>query len=124
MVRVYWNLHKKCWSVQEHQRRDHGRLGWVVTEHTQEFVLRDPQFRVSQSGRERVLREKRKNVHAFIMGTPISIMEMPDCEYELIRYNPYETSEFVYSVDGEAVVGTHPKIAFLRDGRVWVNARP
>ena len=58
-VEVYRNLHKKCWSV-----RQRGK----VKLHTDYICLKDVEFKVSQKGRERVLREQRKNVHAFIKG--------------------------------------------------------
>ena len=41
-----------------------------VLEHNTEFFLKDVEFKVSQAGRNRVLKEQRKNVHAFVCGTP------------------------------------------------------
>ena len=62
-MRVYRNLHKKCWSVQQKQK---GR--WKVVAHAESITLLDCVFRVSEAGRQRVLRESRKNVHAYIQG--------------------------------------------------------
>lgn len=67
-VRVYRNLHKKCWSVQAK-----GDKGWRVVLHLRSLVLMDVEFKVSRAGRERVLREKKKNVHAFAVGTLQSV---------------------------------------------------
>ena len=58
-VQVYYNLHKKCLSI-----RHKGK----VIEHAQEVTLTDARFHVQQAGRERVLKQKRKNVHAYISG--------------------------------------------------------
>lgn len=58
------NLHKHCWSVKALQGENKGR----VIHHLNEIVLRDAIFKVYQSGRERVLREQRKNVHAGVVG--------------------------------------------------------
>jgi len=67
-VRIYFNLHKKLFSV---QTKVDGR--WKVVSHSSTIALRDVRFRVSQAGRKRVLAEKRKNVHAFVEGYPCSL---------------------------------------------------
>ena len=63
-MRVYRNLHQKCWSVQ--QKDSKGR--WKVVAHAESITLADCVFRVSEAGRQRVLSEGRKNVHAYIQG--------------------------------------------------------
>lgn len=62
----YWvhrNLHKHCWSV----RRD----GKSPTSHVDRLLLREVEFKVREAGRQRVLAERRKNVHAFAVGVDI-----------------------------------------------------
>lgn len=59
-VQVYRNLTRSCYSL-----RQNGK----VIGHLDGLILSDCTFRVSQAGRNRVLREKRKNVHAFVEGT-------------------------------------------------------
>ena len=91
-VYVYRNLHKACWSV----RQDN-----LVKMHTETLVLFDCQFRVAKKGREKVLREKRKNVHAGISGY-IDTFEVDDWENNhpntaRVRYNPYKHETFVDS---------------------------
>lgn len=86
-VFVYFNLHKKVWSV-----RHKGK----VIAHLQSLCLHNAQFKVSQAGRLRVIQEKRKNVHAGVYGT-ISARE----DHKLIQvetpvtYNPYRFETFV-----------------------------
>lgn len=63
-VAVYWNLHKKCWSIQSREGEDYGKL----FDHAETVRLQHCQFKVSEAGRQRVLRENRKNVHAFVVG--------------------------------------------------------
>ncbi len=46
--KVYYNLHKKCLSIM---------LRGKVLQHSTEFFLKDVEFKVSQAGRSRVLRE-------------------------------------------------------------------
>ena len=60
-ARVYWNLHKKCWSIQD---RTTGRVYMHVTA----ITLADGKFVVRPAGREKVRREGKKNVHAFAVG--------------------------------------------------------
>jgi hypothetical protein len=66
----------------------------------------NPQFIVSQAGRQRVLAEKRKNVHAFVRGfVEFSLAKvlgehnLTNCLDELgwkrVKYNPYKFSSFV-----------------------------
>ncbi len=101
---VYWNLHKKCYSV-----RFRGR----VIHHLDRLIGVNATFRVSQAGRKRVLREQSKNVHAFVVCDDIifSQKDMIDSPYSFYRnkvtYNPYENTTFVdknsqpvYSADG------------------------
>ena len=60
-VRCYWNLHRHMWSVQDYATRR-------IIGHAYKVLLRDVAFTVSEAGRQRVLRDKRKNVHAFAVG--------------------------------------------------------
>ena len=96
-VEVYRNLHKKCWSV-----RQRGK----VKLHTDYICLQNAEFKVSQKGRERVLREQRKNVHAFIKGFIVDAAEInkmedvmesydQDVEWVDVSYNPYKYDSFV-----------------------------
>jgi len=64
-VFVYFNLHRKCWSV----RALNGRYKGRVVAHCDRVLLTDVEFRVSEAGRQRVLREGRKNVHAGVVGS-------------------------------------------------------
>ena len=81
-VEVYRNLHKQCWSVRQ----------GTVKFHSDHLYLRDAQFKVSAAGRERVLREKRKNVHAVVKGF---VAAPVGGEWIDVTYNPYLYSTFV-----------------------------
>jgi hypothetical protein len=91
--KVYYNLHKKCLSIM---------LRGKVLEHSTEFFLRDVEFRVSQAGRSRVLKEQRKNVHAFVCGTPDDGWPIDQNERK-VTYNPYKFNSFVYADNLEPV---------------------
>lgn len=64
-VSVYRNLNSDCWSV----RMNSAIHGNLVQYHCQELLMVTPKFDVNENGRMRVLREKRKNVHAFVHGS-------------------------------------------------------
>ena len=95
-VEVYFNLHKKLFSVRD------CKTGRVI-DHTNHVAIANPQFVVRQGGRERVLRERKKNVHAFVRG-----YILPEDDEACARnyfhtvfhgkevtYNPYKYSSFV-----------------------------
>jgi hypothetical protein len=87
-VMVYYNLHKKTFSV-KHKNK-------VVT-HTDNLVLKDVEFRVRQGGRFRVLTEGNKNVHAFVIGTLKSVGDIPPNVEgrKVVTYNPYKWETFL-----------------------------
>ena len=89
-VEVYFNLHKYLWSVRQCS------TGRVIL-HTDKVHIRDPKFVVRKSGRERVLREGKKNVHAFVRGeiTYFDDFDPDYLDYTLVAYNPYKFDTFV-----------------------------
>ena len=91
-VRVYFNLHKKLLSV---QTKVNG--SWKVIKHVFNINLTDVKFKVSEAGRQRVLREKRKNVHAFIEG--VEAEERVGETAQHITYNPYKYEKFTDGVN-------------------------
>lgn len=86
-VRVYFNLHKRLFSVQDAKTRR-------VVQHRFNLVLEDARFIVSERGRQRVLRDRRKNVHAFVEG--YIKPEVPrGRKWRKVSYNPYKAGHFV-----------------------------
>ena len=84
-VFVYKNLHKDCWSVKQ---------DGLVKAHADKLEMWDCSFRVNQKGREKVLKEKRKNVHAGILGRVDDIGGTVMIGTE-VTYNPYKYNSFV-----------------------------
>ena len=95
-VFVYFNLHKKVWSVKALE----GSLRGRVIAHKQLLTLTNAIPRVSEKGRQRVLQEQCKNVHAGIVGEwepEDSDFHVPNATIrEEITYNPYKHDGFVY----------------------------
>mgnify|MGYP006888286546 CR=1 FL=1 len=108
-VFVYYNLPKKRWSVKALEGPDKGR----VIQHAQVVVLRNVTGKVSQAGRERVLREKRNNVHAGIVGDMATVVNLPSDARE-ITYNPYKYETFVHADDETPFEGSDTAVLMHR----------
>jgi len=89
-IRIYYNFHKKLFSVQEKVNGS-----WKVVEYTNEIFIRNATFKVSESGRQRVLKQKRKNVHAFILGERFPFIPKSFVYRDEISYNPYKGPNFM-----------------------------
>ena len=94
---VYFNLHVGGYSLRSTRTRLVTNRGRIVTR----VVLRDVTFKVSEAGRQRVIREKRKNVHAGAVGTLATRASRRACVR--ISYNPYRAGHFYVRDTGEPV---------------------
>ena len=116
-VAAYFNLHKHVFSLQSRSKDTYGK----VIEHTDHVILKNPKFVVREGGRQKVLKEKKKSVHAFVVGEVVqglpegnvSVLEFP------VTYNPYQGGSFVKRADREAV--SEADYAILRLG---VDGKP
>ena len=90
-IRAYYNLHRKCFSVQDYQTG-------LVSEHTYQLFVTNAMFVVRKSGNERVKQEGKKNVHAFVNGIRTKYRQgiMPDFASHKVRYDPYTMDYFHY----------------------------
>ena len=87
---MYFNLHKRCWSV-----RQDGR----IVQHADRLMLKDCRYLVGQAGRKKVLKDQRKNVHAGVSGYLVDrVPNVPEC-LEEVTYNPYKYKTFVSKDD-------------------------
>lgn len=95
-VDIYKNLNKDCYSIRSREKDKYGK----VIDHSKTIILKNVIFIVGKKGRERVLQEKRKNVHAYARGTFVSKNEIPmseegiEKEFVQIKYDPYEHDYF------------------------------
>jgi len=93
-VDVHRNLTRGGYSVRHRQR---------VIRHADEALLRNVEFVVRQEDRERGLREGKRYVHAFALGTLVDGETMPSGEIGIrVNYHPKLHSTFT-SADGEPV---------------------
>jgi hypothetical protein len=116
-VFIYWNLHKNCWSIKNLKT---GR----VMAHADQVSVKNVVFKVSEAGRQRVINEKRKNVHAGVKGQLVDYTprggqkatKMPNLK--AVSYNPYRGPTFFYKADDSPAIRASG--AFLDSKMVWV----
>ena len=123
-MEAYYNLHKQCLSA----RPMGGRV-----QHYRWLNMRDVTFAVQPAGRAKVLKERRKNVHAFVRGLVDSsqLLESNDwnckpCDmntlerfYDEVRYNPYLYESFVHKESEEPIFETPH--ALIMGRRIFVQ---
>lgn len=129
--RVYRNLRKECWSIQVKVDKV-----WKVVAHATWANVEDAGFVVSQAGRHRVLRDRRKNVHAWVCGMltgwgaePANSVYVDNqaqkrgaCQ---VSYNPYASPSFEALLPDEtgeliAAVAVHKASKALLGKRLWM----
>lgn len=131
-VKVYFNLHKKCWSVKSMDTgEDYGKVKYHAT--SVELFHAVP--KVSKAGQARVRREKKKNVHAGILGRMNWFDDRQESidyaynhnvnnkranpKWREITYNPYKHDTFVYVDTGEEFTGADR--VYLLDKKVYAR---
>ena len=87
MFYIYRNLHRgDSFSI-----RQRGK----VVDRLTDLVAYDVRFSVSEAGRQRVLRERQKNVHAFVIAERYFEKFFLVNDMIPITYNPYEGETFM-----------------------------
>tara|TARA_R110002012_G_scaffold201847_1_gene370932 strand:+ start:82 stop:570 length:489 start_codon:yes stop_codon:yes gene_type:complete len=132
-VFLYRNLHKKCWSV-KHKG--------IVIAHADRLFAWDCKFWVSPAGNERVRKEKKKNVHAYVVCEPEDLMvpegtkvkgdtplmefnllkKMGETNEERITYQPYKMKVFREVESGDPIFES-PHAYLSGRGSVWIAKR-
>lgn len=102
---VYKNLHNGMWSIRDSESK-------LVVGHAKALELVEAELKVSEAGRQRVIRERKKNVHAFIRGIAVNVQGFVpfkdrvlhdnvcieprerNAEWHRVTYNPYTMDTF------------------------------
>ena len=122
-IRSYWNVHQNLFSVQDYKT---GR----VIDRADNILLINPSFIVRQGGRKRVIKEGKKNVHAFVVGYRPSKFTTEewdeyyhaDKDWRDVTYNPYKNTTFVYKDTGEIVGNDMTMVKLMiREGRPLIR---
>lgn len=109
-VFVYFNLHKKVFSVKALEGPQKGR----VVAHRDRVFLTDVVFKVSEAGRQRVLREQRKNVHAGVVGQWTDEYVSSIYGGKSVTYNPYKYRTFVFKNTETPIHSAHFALLFQK----------
>ncbi|HFK1543388.1 TPA: hypothetical protein ACGXM3_005210 [Bacillus cereus] len=120
-VNCFWNLHLNVFSL-EGRTMENGAKKNLVLAHGNNIILLNVKFTVRESGRQKVLREQKKNVHAFVKG---NFMGIAGYNEKLILgagmreayYNPYKQDSFTDKETGKKLEGAG--IVILADKRIY-----
>lgn len=120
MSDVYFNLHKHVWSVRTKGKVKH-HVDIVVFSEGAKFV-------VQPAGREKVIKEQRKNVHAFVRGDVTIVSAdmkkwgkfISENKTRLVSYNPYKKDHFFYVDTGERIDYSDEVVMIVRDEKPFV----
>lgn len=110
-VSVYRNLNRKCFSVRDK------KTGLVVA-YADKFRIENVKCKVSETGRQRVLRRKQKNVHATLDGLYIGNCEMDISQMDEVYYDPYTLDSFINKRTGEKL--TEIDLVYFEDGKAYM----
>lgn len=113
-VRIAYHAVKRCFSIRDAKTRK-------VIGYTDRIVLRNVCFLVSQAGRERVLKERVKHIHAYVLGLFEQDLqqlsrENEGCDDEAY-YNPYNTVCFINKSTKEQL--TYAELVICEQHRVY-----
>jgi hypothetical protein len=121
-VDCYRNINKpEIFSI----RQQAGENKDKVTGYSKVVLLKNPSIKLSENSRQRVLKEKRKNVHAFVRGNLLGIAnaltpEQAEMATARISYSPYRGMHFFDRNTGESVTGPLPTYAVLYGADVYL----
>ena len=113
IVEVYRNLHTGSWSIRD------SRTGLVV-DHAEQVCLAGARLVVQPAGRAKVLREQRKNVHAFIKGERVPMVAGPHHPDRQVSYNPYKCGSFVLKATGEPITEAD-SVTLTASGHAYIS---
>lgn len=127
-VFVYWNLHKNLWSVKALEGNNRGR----VIARLPYVYLTNVTQKVSEKGRQRVIKTKQKNVHAGIVGNfdqkcivllTENKKEKLICLLDLVQitYNPYLYEKFVLKEDTNKSWNSAKSVCMFPDRTVYLS---
>lgn len=110
---VYRNLQVGGYSIRSRESETYG----TVIGHEETVVMEDVEFVVQEAGRQKVLEEERKNVHAVVRGV-VATQDAWTTDTEgavPVTYNPYEYAHFVHA-ETETPIESADRVLIGEDG--------
>lgn len=111
-VFAYRNLNRKgvVWSIKDCKTN-------LVIDRVTEAYFKNVELKVSEAGRQRVLLQKKKNVHAGVKG--FRIKDKPCTPVWIsVSYNPYKNENFI---DCELNPVHEAAYAMLNEQGLWIS---
>lgn len=110
-VRVYKNLNNGKMSIQQNGK---------VVAYTDSITLKNASFKVNEGGRQRVIRERQKNVHAYAIGLIVSFTDHDTLDGQPVTYDPYKFGHFYAKQDPNfnEVIPTSEQTLYLSSTKV------
>ena len=108
-VYVYFNLRKKVFSIKALEGYMKGKV-IKYADKNELILIKEATFKVSEKGRQRVLQEHRKNVHAGIQGYML-VQNKKEKNVDIHKlkeayYNPYLVKTFVDKETNDSIFTT------------------
>ena len=119
-VRVFRNWKRGCYSIMQ---------GGLIKASARAVRLHDVEFLVRESGRERMLRTQRKNVHAYAIGqlveyVPVSEAgDLESCGDLQLMYDAFRFDSFVDSAS-HLPVKQADTVVFGTQGATYAKSAP
>ena len=110
MIReIYYNINKRVFSI----RAKKCPVSYAVAARVDL-----PKFVVREGGRQQVLREKQKNVHAFIKGEMVTLDRVPCLDgLRKVSYNPYKAGHFYDCNTDEPIYSAQYAVLLLDENK-------
>lgn len=110
VIQVYRNLNNGLFSIRDKKTR-------LVLAHGDNILIKDAVFNVGEKSRQRVLKERVKNVHAYVEGKYVGTSISYDTMNE-VYYNPYTTEFFINKKTNQNVFNSEE--VFFKDGKAYI----
>ena len=105
---IYRNLRTRGFSI---------KLRGRVVDRDDWFIAKNVVFKVNELGRQRVVREKSKNVHAYVVCDKYTFPGKTKVDKsKIITYNPYKHKQFV--CDGKEI--NSADAVLFKDGKCYL----
>ena len=112
-VEVYRNLNKgRVFSIKD-------KKSGLVVAIGDKFKVENVTCKVREGGRQRVIREKRKGVHAFLISTYAGECEMDIGNMNELTYDPYTMDSFINKDTGEKVFDAD--FVYFENGKAFIQ---
>lgn len=114
IVEVYRNLHtpnSELFSIRD-------KKSGLVLSHGSNFVAKNVKCKVRENGRQTVIKNRRKLVHAFLICNFKEEQELNIDGLDELYYNPYLTPTFINKTTGEEI--HNAETIYFAKGRVYL----